>query len=257
MYSTPIILLTTSGSFVRLDKYLVEEGFFESRNRAAEAIKAGQVRVAGQTARASMRVDPSVSVEVIQEKFYVSRAARKLEGYLKSYPLSLSGRRALDVGSSTGGFTQILLEQGAARVDCVDVGRDQLHVSVRRDPRVGVYEQTDIRDFHPDTRYDVIVSDVSFISLLYILDSIERLAADGADIILLFKPQFEVGRTARRDRRGVVTDEAAIEEAKQRFESAAHDLSWQMIRKVPSTLSGKEGNLEWVYHFNNTPQTPS
>ena len=245
----PMILLTISGSFMRLDKYLVEQGYFESRNRAAEAIRSGRVRIAGQTARASMRVDPSVSVEVIQEKFYVSRAARKLEGYLEAHPLDLAGRRALDVGSSTGGFTQILLEQEVVRVDCVDVGRDQLHASLRRDPRVGVFEQTDIRDFRSDALYDVIVSDVSFISLLHILEPIDQLAAKGADIILLFKPQFEVGKEAKRDRRGVVTDEAAITEAMERFESATYNLGWQMIRKVPSTLSGKEGNLEWVYQF--------
>ena len=242
---------------MRLDKYLVEQGFFESRNRAIEAIRAGQVRVAGRLAKASTPVDTDSQVDVIQAKFYISRAAHKLEGYLEAYPLSLSGRRALDVGSSTGGFTQILLEQGVARVDCVDVGRDQLHASLRGDPRVGVYEQTDIRDFRSDALYDVIVSDVSFISLHHILKPIDRLAAAGADIILLFKPQFEVGKEAKRDRRGVVTDEAAIEEAMQRFESAAHDLGWQMIRKTPSTLSGKEGNLEWVYQFSNTLQTPS
>jgi len=234
---------------MRLDKYLVEQGFFESRNRALEAIKAGQVQVAGRSAKASTPVDAGSQVEVTQAKFYVSRAAHKLEGYLEVYPLDLAGRRALDIGSSTGGFTQVLLEQGVAGVDCVDVGRDQLHVSLRDDPRVGVYEQTDIREFRSDTLYDVIVSDVSFISLLYIVDSIERLAAEGADIILLFKPQFEVGKEAKRDRRGVVTDETAITDAMQRFKSTTHDLGWKMLRKAPSVLSGKEGNLEWVYHF--------
>jgi len=257
MCYTPTASSTISDSFMRLDKYLVEQGFFESRNRALEAIKAGQVQVAGRSAKASTAVDADSQVEVTQAKFYVSRAAHKLEGYLEGYPLDMAGRRALDIGSSTGGFTQVLLEQGAAWVDCVDVGRDQLHASLRDDSSVGVYEQTDIRDFRSDALYDVIVSDVSFISLHYILDSIERLAANEADIILLFKPQFEVGREIKRDRRGVVTDEPAIIEAMQRFESAAHDLSWQMIHKTPSTLSGKEGNLEWVYHFNNTPQTPS
>ncbi len=234
---------------MRLDKYLVETARFESRNRAIEAIKSGQIKVNGHPAKPSTSVTETDTVIVEEARYYVSRAAQKLEGYLEQYPIDLRGKYALDVGSSTGGFTQILLEHGVAGVDCVDVGRDQLHVSLRSDERVRVYEETDIRTFDPDRCYDVIVSDVSFISLLHVIEPIDRLAAEGAQIILLFKPQFEVGRTARRDRRGVVTDEAAIAEAMERFETATGALGWKMLHKVPSTLAGKEGNVEWVYGF--------
>ena len=234
---------------MRLDKYLVKSGHFESRNRAIEAIKAGQVTVNGHPAKPSTLVTEADTVVVETTRYYVSRAAQKLEGYLEQHPIDLHGKYALDIGSSTGGFTQILLEQGVVGVDCVDVGRDQLHASLREDERVRVYEETDIRIFDPGRRYDVIVSDVSFISLLHVIEPIDALAADGAHVILLFKPQFEVGRTARRDRRGVVTDEAAIGEAMERFETATGALGWKILRKVPSTLAGKEGNVEWVYGF--------
>ncbi len=234
---------------MRLDKYLVLEGYFESRNRALEAIKSAQVTVDGHPAKPSTKIAEDSHVEVADAKYYVSRAARKLEGFLSEYPLELEGRRALDIGSSTGGFTQILLERGIAHVDCVDVGRDQLHISLRNNPRVGVHEQTDIRDFHTDTPYEVIVSDVSFISLLYIIDAIDRLADRGAQILLLFKPQFEVGREASRDSRGVVTDEATVEAAMEHFETAAARLGWSLQHKSPSPVTGKEGNREWVYLF--------
>jgi len=234
---------------MRLDKYLVETGHFESRNRAIEAIKSGRVTVNGRPSKPSTSVAHTDNVTVEEARYYVSRAARKLEGYLEQYPIELRGKYALDVGSSTGGFTQILLEQGVSGVDCVDVGRDQLHASLRTDERVRVHEETDIRVFESDRRYDVIVSDVSFISLLHILEPIDRLAGDRADIVLLFKPQFEVGREAKRDRKGVVTDEAAIAEAMARFEAATAELGWSMRHKVPSTLAGKEGNVEWVYWF--------
>jgi 23S rRNA (cytidine1920-2'-O)/16S rRNA (cytidine1409-2'-O)-methyltransferase len=243
---------------VRLDKYLVLEGYFESRNRAHEAIKSGQVTVDGHPSKPSARIGDVTRVEVADARYYVSRAARKLEGFLSEYPLELEGRRALDIGSSTGGFTQILLEQGVVHVDCVDVGRDQLHASLRRDPRVSVHEQTDIREFTTETPYDVIVSDVSFISLLHILDVIDRLAGEGTRIVLLFKPQFEVGREVKRDSRGVVTDEGAILRAMDAFELATAKLGWQRTHKVPSRYRGREGNQETVYLYtiNNRPQTP-
>ncbi len=234
---------------MRLDKYLVKSEHFESRNRAILAIKSGQVTVNGHPAKPSTLVTETDAVVVETTRYYVSRAAKKLEGYFEQYPIDLHGKYALDVGSSTGGFTQILLEKDVAGVDCVDVGRDQLHVSLREDERVRVYEETDIRSFDSDRRYDMIVSDVSFISLLHVIEPIDALSSDGVQIILLFKPQFEVGRIARRDRRGVVTDEVAIAEAMERFETATGALGWKILHKVPSTLAGKEGNVEWVYGF--------
>ncbi len=234
---------------MRLDKYLVEEGYFESRNRAHEAIKTGKVKVNGKVVKPSVKIDTDSIVEVENEKFYVSRAARKLENFLAQYPVDLQGKRALDIGSSTGGFVQILLENSVASLACVDVGSDQLHHSLRDDQRLSLYENRDIRDFISEKPFEVISCDVSFISILQIIEDIDRLSAKDASIIILYKPQFEVGREVRRDSRGVVMDMDAIESKKNIFESKASSLSWILLQQAPSQVIGKEGNQEYLYHF--------
>ena len=235
---------------MRLDKYLVEKGYFESRNRALDAIKRGKVFVNGQVAKASMKCDENSNIDIDQEKFYVSRAAKKLELFLEEYPLNLEGKRAVDVGSSTGGFVQILLEKCVASVACVDVGSNQLHHSLRENSRVSIFEETDVRLFEPTKPFDLLTCDVSFISLLQIIDAIDRLSK--SEMILLFKPQFEVGRNVKRDSRGVVVDKEAILEAKNRFEVKAQALRWELVYQTTSKLTGKSGNVEYVYYFRKT-----
>ena len=237
---------------MRLDKYLVAHGFFESRNRALEAIKAGEITVDGKAAKASQKVSEANHIEIAKSKFYVSRAARKLEAFLGTFPLPMEGRRVLDIGSSTGGFAQILLEYPITSLSCVDVGSDQLHHSLRSDPRLSLHEETDIRVFQPTEPYDLITCDVSFISILQIIDDIHRLAKEDADIIILYKPQFEVGREAKRDSKGVVTDTVAIREKLSAFVTATEKLGWQLLYHAPSHLAGKEGNLEHLYAFNKS-----
>jgi len=188
----------------RLDKYLVEQGYFESRNRALDAIKRGKVFVDGEVAKASCKCDETSMIDIDEEKFYVSRASKKLELFLTEYPMDLMDKRALDIGSSTGGFVQILLENGVQSVTAVDVGFNQLHHSLRDNPKVNVFEEMDIRDFEPTEAFEVVTCDVSFISILQIVDAINRLSS--GDMILLFKPQFEVGRAVKRDSRGVVVN---------------------------------------------------
>ena len=234
---------------MRLDSYLVENGLFESRNRASVAIKSGLVSVDAKiVTKPSFRVDELANVQVQESKFYVSRAAQKLEEYLKEYALPIEGARCLDIGSSTGGFTQMLLENGASSVDCVDVGKEQLHNSLRENSNVNVFEQTDIRDFKSEP-YDLIVSDVSFISLLKIVDSVDILSSSNTTICLLFKPQFEVGLGVKRDSKGVVLDKNAIESAKRAFELKTKELGWQIVDTRASKVSGKEGNIEHFYTF--------
>ena len=234
---------------MRLDKYLVEEGYFESRNRALEAIKSGTVTVNGKKAKPSVKIDADTRVEVADVKFYVSRAARKLEAFLQEHPVDIDGKSVLDIGSSTGGFAQIVLEQGAASLACVDVGRDQLHISIRSNGRVAVYEETDIRDFAAEKGFEVLTCDVSFISVMQIMPDIDRLAQNGADIIILYKPQFEVGKEVRRDSRGVVQDLDAIARKKETFEAEAKKLGWDAVYQGESSVTGKEGNQEYLYHF--------
>ncbi len=234
---------------MRLDKYLVEEGYFESRNRALEAIKAGQVSVDGKKAKPSVKIDANSLVEVSDAKFYVSRAARKLEAFLAEHAVDMQQKRVLDIGSSTGGFAQIVLENGAGSLSCVDVGRDQLHISLRNDIRVTVHEETDIRAFETEIPFEVITCDVSFISILQIINDIDRLAAEGTDIVILYKPQFEVGKDVKRDSRGVVQDRDAIARRKEAFEAEAGKLGWKEEAQAESAVAGKEGNTEYLYHF--------
>ncbi len=233
---------------MRLDNYLVENNLAQSRNKAQDLVKEGLVSVNGKIIKkSSFPLTNEEKVSVGEHKAYVSRAAYKLFNFLEAIALDIKGKHALDIGSSTGGFTQVLLEADVAGVSCVDVGTQQLHESIRADKRVSVYEQCDIRDFQSDKKFDLIVSDVAFISLLYILEDVDRLAS--ADIILLFKPQFEVGREVKRDKNGVVLDKKAIANAMQKFEDACLLKKWSLQSKMPSSVTGKEGNLEYCYYF--------
>jgi len=234
---------------MRLDKYLVEEGYFESRNRAHDAIKAGQVTVDGKKAKPSQKIDENSVVEVEDAKFYVSRAARKLENFLAEYPMDFKDKRALDIGSSTGGFAQIVLENGVATLDCVDVGSDQLHISLRDNEKLSLYEETDIREFQSEEAFELITCDVSFISILQITADIDRLSKAGTDIVILYKPQFEVGKDVKRDSKGVVQDLDAIARRKEAFEAEAKKLGWEEKYQAFSKVQGKKGNQEYLYHF--------
>ena len=234
---------------MRLDKYLVEEGYFESRNRAHDAIKAGLVTVDGKKAKASAKIDENSVVEVVDTKFYVSRAGRKLDAFWTDYSMDVKNKRALDIGSSTGGFAQIVLEQGVASLDCVDVGRDQLHISLRSNEKLSLHEETDIREFGSNKAFELITCDVSFISILQIISDIDRLAEAGTDIVILYKPQFEVGKDVKRDSKGVVQDLDAIARRKDAFEAEAKKLGWEEKYQAESKIAGKEGNQEYLYHF--------
>lgn len=234
---------------MRLDKYLVDEGYFESRNRAHDAIKSGQVTVDGKKAKASAKVDGNTVVEVEDAKFYVSRAARKLESFLDAYPMDFKNKKALDIGSSTGGFAQIVLENGVTTLSCVDVGKDQLHISLRENDKVSLFEETDIRDFESAEGFELITCDVSFISILKIIEDIDRLSQKGTDIVILYKPQFEVGKDVKRDSKGVVQDLDTIARRKEEFEAVTVKLGWMEKYQTLSSLTGKEGNQEYLYHF--------
>jgi len=234
---------------MRLDKYLVDEGYYESRNRANDAIKAGLVTMDGKKPKASAKVDENTVVDVKDAKFYVSRAARKLEDFLAEYAVDMKDKRALDVGSSTGGFAQIVLENEVASLSCVDVGKDQLHISLRENDKVTLHEETDIRDFESGEKFGLVTCDVSFISILKIIDDIDRLSQEGTDIIILYKPQFEVGKDVKRDSKGVVQDADTIARRKEEFESIVKKMGWDEKYQALSRLQGKEGNQEYLYHF--------
>jgi len=227
----------------RLDSYLVQKGFVESRNKASELIKAAAVEVDGEViTKLSYRVkNPEIK---IHEKIYISRAGKKLDLFLDEIGYEVKGFECLDVGSSTGGFVQVLLDRGAKEVVAVDVGKDQLHHLLVQNPKVIPYQECDIRDFQSDKKFDLVSCDLSFISLLCVIEPIFHFAKQ--DIIFLFKPQFEVGKDVKRDKKGVVKDRRAIEKVVREFETQLMKRC-KIVEKKESKLKGKEGNVEWFY----------
>ncbi|RXI28649.1 23S rRNA (cytidine-2'-O)-methyltransferase TlyA [Aliarcobacter trophiarum] len=233
---------------MRLDLYLTKNFDIQSRNKALELIKANKVNINGKVvSKASFLVDENMIIELLEEDFYVSRAAYKLKYFLQEQKIDLKDKTALDIGSSTGGFTQILLENGIKKVVCVDVGSNQLHERVKHDKRINFFENCDIRDFKSDISFDIVTCDVSFISILNIIEEINSL--DFKEIIILFKPQFEVGTLIKRDKKGVVKDKIAIEKAKDNFKSKAFSLGWKLKFNSVSKLIGKDGNEEEFFYF--------
>jgi 23S rRNA (cytidine1920-2'-O)/16S rRNA (cytidine1409-2'-O)-methyltransferase len=233
---------------LRLDKFLAITGYVTSRNKASELIKKQKVKVNGKIVdKTSFDVNENDKIEILEGKIYVSRAAWKLKNYLEKYNIDFNEKVVLDIGASTGGFSEVSLEKGAKKVVAVDVGTNQLAEKLKKDSRIENYENIDFRKFEYPEKFDVIVSDVSFISLNKLIENIDKYAIK--DIILLFKPQFEVGKNVKRDKKGVVLDKIAIEKAKANFERNCKNLGWKLLRSEESSIKGKEGNIEYIYHF--------
>ncbi|MEM6665057.1 MAG: TlyA family RNA methyltransferase [Pseudomonadota bacterium] len=234
---------------MRLDVWLEAEGRVPSRARARDLVRQGAVSINGAVeTKPSRTVPPGATVQLDSAASrYVSRAAQKLIAGLDHFGFDPSGMMALDVGASTGGFTQVLLDRGAARIYAVDVGRDQLHRTLRQDPRVVSLEATDARaldDTIIPVPVQMIVSDVSFISLTKALPRALTFAAPGAVLLALVKPQFEVGRE-RIGKGGIVRDAAARNDAIEAVCAFVDGTpGWQVIGTAPSPLSGGDGNLE-------------
>lgn len=178
-------------------------------------------------------------------KIYVGRGGLKLEGFFEDFELDVRGFSCLDIGASTGGFTEVLLGKGANTVVSVDVGSMQLADSLKNDHRVKSYENTDIRAFSHDGQFDLVVVDLSFISTKDILKEIVRHSKKY--LLLLVKPQFEVGKNIKRNKKGVVTDVAAIERSLFDFECEAKRVGLNLLAKLPCKFTGKEGNQEYFF----------
>ena len=232
---------------MRLDKYLHFNSITTSRNKAQELILSKRVKVENKIITKSSYNITDEKVTILDDVIYVSRSALKLKSFLDSYAIDVKGKRALDIGSSTGGFVQVLCEKGVESVAAVDVGKDQLHKSIKENPKVTSYEETDIREFESKVRYDFVTCDVSFVGLSYIIKDIDRLSSD--EIVILFKPQFEVGKDVKRDKRGVVKDTKATILAFEKFEHLTFSLGWNLIQKDYSKIKGKAGNEEILYYF--------
>ncbi len=248
---------------LRLDAELVRRGLAPSRERAAQLIADGRVKVSGALAsKAATGVTTDVAIVVLEGENgpdYVSRGAHKLAGALAAFePLGLSveGRRCLDAGASTGGFTDVLLRAGAAEVVAVDVGYGQLHWSLQQDERVHVHDRTNVRTLEAAAiggPVDVVVGDLSFISLTLVLDALLGVTREDGDLALMVKPQFEVGKD-RLGKGGVVRDPELWVETVLGVAHAAGERGWGAQAVTVSPLPGPSGNVEFFLWLRHRPQ---
>jgi 23S rRNA (cytidine1920-2'-O)/16S rRNA (cytidine1409-2'-O)-methyltransferase len=231
----------------RADILLVERGLFESRARARAAIEAGLVTGNGKTVlKPSETIAADAVLQAEPAHPFVSRGGVKLSGALERYPIDVDNHVCLDVGASTGGFTEVLLANGADLVFSIDVGRDQLHPSLRSHPKVVSMEQTDIRDFEGKRlprRPDIVVIDVSFISLKAVLPVALSLAASPMHLLALIKPQFEAAR--KHSNRGIIRSASVHQEVCDDIAAFAASLGCSDIKVFPSPISGGDGNIEF------------
>jgi 23S rRNA (cytidine1920-2'-O)/16S rRNA (cytidine1409-2'-O)-methyltransferase len=245
----------------RVDAELVRRGLARSRQQAAELIGAGRVSIDGMPAAkpaTAIAVTAALTVEGGDQRGWVSRGAHKLIGALDDFALRVEDRRCLDAGASTGGFTEVLLDRGARHVVAVDVGYGQLAWSLRNDPRVTVMERTNVRDLTADAiggPVDLVVADLSFISLATVLPALTSCASVDADIVPMVKPQFEVGKD-RVGAGGVVSDPQLRADAVLAVARRAAELHWHTVGVTASPLPGPSGNVEYFVHLRSRTDTP-
>lgn len=243
---------------VRLDTLLHQRGLYPSRSAAAAAVLAGAVRLGGphvnphaRPIKPGLQVPEDVEIETAQAAQFVSRGGTKLANALSGLDVAVAGRRALDVGASTGGFTDCLLQQGAEAVTCVDVAYGELAWSIRSDERVTVVERQNARELTAEMLPyvpDLVVADVSFISLTKLLPALRDVVAPEFDALLMVKPQFELGKH-RVGNGGVVRDPALRREAVRLVAEAASSVGWSIVAAEPSGLPGPKGNRETFLHL--------
>jgi 23S rRNA (cytidine1920-2'-O)/16S rRNA (cytidine1409-2'-O)-methyltransferase len=248
---------------VRVDVLLVERGLAESRAKAQALVMAGEVRSGGaRIDKPGTLIDVEAPLDVTPRRRFVSRGGEKLDGALSCLGerfSDLDGIVALDVGASTGGFTDCLLQRGAKRVFAVDVGYGQLDAKLRADPRVDSRERTNARDLeasHFDEPIDLVVVDASFIGIEKLLPAIARVLPAGRELVALVKPQFEAGREAVSRGRGVIRDEAVREAAIDGARRAIETAGFTIVAEVDSPLAGPKGNVERFIHARRVASGP-
>ena len=237
---------------MRLDQELVRRKLCESRQEARECISSGDVVVNGLVIKKQSKdLGEETALEVLKKRKFVSRGGDKLEGALKYIYHDLQKdffreKIALDVGSSTGGFTDCLLQYGVKSVAAVDVGTSQLHASLRNKPEVTLFETTDIRNFSSTTKFNIIVVDVSFIALEKIIDTIISFGVDEAEYFLLVKPQFEVG--FGNTKKGIVKEATLVDLVLKKYKLLLAEKNYKVITVIPSIIQGKNGNQEYFLY---------
>ncbi|GAA8084050.1 TlyA family rRNA (cytidine-2'-O)-methyltransferase [Helicobacter pylori] len=232
---------------MRLDYALFNQHLVDSREKAKALVLKNQVLVNKMVvSKPSFMVREGDKIELIAEKLFVSRAGEKLGAFLETHFVDFKKKVVLDVGASKGGFSEVALLKGAKKVLCVDVGKMQLDENLRNDTRIECYEECDIRGFKTPEKIDLVLCDVSFISLYCILEAILPLSDE---FLALFKPQFEVGRATKRNKKGVVVDKEAILNALENFKNHLKTKDFQILKIQESLVKGKNGNVEFFIHF--------
>jgi 23S rRNA (cytidine1920-2'-O)/16S rRNA (cytidine1409-2'-O)-methyltransferase len=237
---------------IRLDQLVVERGLTSSRERARALVLAGRVAVNGRpVTKAGAAVDETDELTLVQPDHpYAGRGGLKLAHALDAFHIEVEGRRCLDVGASTGGFTDVMLQRGAAQVVALDVGHGQLDWRLRGDPRAIVMERFNARRLRPEHLpgpVDLVAIDVSFISVRKILPLIPAVLRTGADVVVLVKPQFEADRT--EPRKGIVRDRAVHARVLSEVVAAAAEVGLTLVQSTPSPITGQKGNVEFLVHF--------
>ena len=236
---------------IRLDHLLVEKGLMESRSQAENYIRLGKVIVGGiKQRKPGFFVNKDSDIKILQNTQYVSRAGLKLESVAKILKLDFRNKIVLDVGSSTGGFSDYALQNGARKVIAVDVGTNQLHPKLRLNSKIELHEKTDIRNFKTKDSIDIVVIDVSFISLRDILPSVVNLISKNTQIVAMVKPQFEAGKD--KTIRGVVKNNSLRRKIMQDFEKWCKTNNLFVVNKRDSEIKGAKGNQERFYILKNT-----
>ncbi len=232
---------------MRLDYALFNQHLVSSREKAKALVLKNQVLVNQIViSKPSFIVKEGDKIELIAANLFVSRAGEKLGAFLEDHFIDFTEKVVLDVGASKGGFSQVALLKGAKKVLCVDVGKMQLDESLKQDKRIECYEECDIRRFKTPEKIDLVLCDVSFISLYCILETILPLSGE---FLALFKPQFEVGRATKRNKKGVVVDKEAILSALENFKNHLKTKDFQILKIQESLVKGKNGNVEFFIHF--------
>ena len=230
----------------RLDHLLVQQKLVPTRSQAESYIRLGQVKIDGRVIKKpGYFVSENAEIEFGAKEQYVSRAALKLASVAQTLQIDFRRKVVLDVGSSTGGFTDFALQHGAKKVIAVDVGTNQLHPKLREDSRVELHEKTDIRSFKSDQKADITVIDVSFISMTKVLESVARLTAKNGEIVAMLKPQFEAGKDQLN--KGIVKNSAKRRDILQSFESWCRENGFVILKKSDSAVAGEKGNVERFY----------
>ena len=238
---------------IRLDELLIKNGLFESRTRAQATIMAGLVLVNDQKIeKPGVKVDETAVIRILGDTCpYVSRGGLKLKGALDTFKVDLNGLVAADIGAGTGGFTDCLLQNGVIKVYAIDVGYGQIAWKLRNDKRVVVIEKKNAREMSADElgeKVDLVVMDVSFISILKILPAILNILKEGGDVITLVKPQFEAGKD-KVPKGGVIRDISTREEVLSKIRTGVAELGFKVLGQIQSPITGRDGNVEYFMHL--------